>query len=422
MLKKGVDIHDYDRRVFLSTRKVEDCPLISEANKKAIFSFIDDCRTRNISKARLDFYLNRLYLIAQWCKKDFKDLCKDDMKVLVSKINSRDYTENTKMDYRLTLKTFFRFIRGIEARGVYPEEVRWIPINTGGSHKKLPEDLLTQEDVESMINHAEHPRDKAFIATLYETGCRIGELASLQIKSVTIDKYGVIIVVTGKTGMRRVRMISYASYLSIWLSMHPDRNDPQAPLWVVIGTTKGIAKKKLKGYKFNWSYALRYNAMSKILERAATKAGITKPINPHHFRHSRATKLANSLTEAQLKEFFGWTQSSDMASVYVHLSGRDVDDALLKLYGLKEKAPEEEHDKPTRCPRCSEINPPNFKFCGKCGMALDLKAVMEKEDKMKAALSFMDESIDDKDLDKKLEEWVNKKVDAALKERLKKIA
>ena len=64
-----------------------------------------------------------------------------------------------------------------------------------------------------------------------------------------------------------------------------------------------------------------------------------------------------------------------MASIYVHMSGRDVDDALLNLYGLKEKKAEEEHDKPSRCPRCSEINPPNFKFCGKCGIALDQKAV-----------------------------------------------
>lgn len=54
-------------------------------------------------------------------------------------------------------------------------------------------------------------------------------------------------------------------------------------------------------------------------------------------------------------------------------------------------------------------------------MALDLKAVMEKEDKMKAALSFMDESIDENDLDKKLEEWVNRKVEAALKKRMKKL-
>ena len=30
-----------------------------------------------------------------------------------------------------------------------------------------------------------------------------------------------------------------------------------------------------------------------------------------------------------MKEYFGWTQGSDRASIYVHLSGRDVDDTLL---------------------------------------------------------------------------------------------
>jgi len=65
--------------------------------------------------------------------------------------------------------------------------------------------------------------------------------------------------------------------------------------------------------------------------------------------------------------------------------------------------------------------PESEKFCAKCGMALDLKAVMEKEDKMKAALSLMDESIDENDLDKKLQAWVNKKVGAAIRERLKKL-
>ena len=34
-----------------------------------------------------------------------------------------------------------------------------------------------------------------------------------------------------------------------------------------------------------------------------------------------------------MKEYFGWTQASDTAAVYVHLSGRDVDSALLKLAG-----------------------------------------------------------------------------------------
>jgi len=44
--------------------------------------------------------------------------------------------------------------------------------------------------------------------------------------------------------------------------------------------------------------------------------------------------MANYLTEAQMNLYFGWVQGSDMPSVYVHLSGRDVDDAILKANGI----------------------------------------------------------------------------------------
>ena len=58
-----------------------------------------------------------------------------------------------------------------------------------------------------------------------------------------------------------------------------------------------------------------------------------------------------------MKEF-GWVQDSDMASVYVHLSGRDVDRAILKLYGMEmDKEDNGELPKPKKCLRCGETNP-----------------------------------------------------------------
>ena len=74
-----------------------------------------------------------------------------------------------------------------------------------------------------------------------------------------------------------------------------------------------------------------------MLKSVAQNAGIDKPINPHHFRHSRATDLAKKLTEAQLCQYMGWIQSSKEAATYVHLSGRDMDKAILTLHGLAEE-------------------------------------------------------------------------------------
>jgi len=39
----------------------------------------------------------------------------------------------------------------------------------------------------------------------------------------------------------------------------------------------------------------------------------------------------------QLRVHFGWSGRSDVPSVYVHLSGRDVEEAILKIYGIEMK-------------------------------------------------------------------------------------
>ncbi len=42
------------------------------------------------------------------------------------------------------------------------------------------------------------------------------------------------------------------------------------------------------------------------------------------------------LKEPEMREFFGWGKNSEMPAVYVHLSGRDVDNSVLGIYGIKE--------------------------------------------------------------------------------------
>lgn len=101
-----------------------------------------------------------------------------------------------------------------------------------------------------------------------------------------------------------------------------------------------------------------------MLQEIGKRAGIKKAINPHNFRHSRATFLANRFTEAQMNEYFGWIQGSDSSQVYVHLSGRDLDDAVLTLRGMKPKEEKKEETlAPKKCTRCGAINKSTGKFC-----------------------------------------------------------
>ena len=86
-----------------------------------------------------------------------------------------------------------------------------------------------------------------------------------------------------------------------------------------------------------------------------------------------------------MKEYFGWTQGSSMAAIYVHMSGRDVDNALLALQGIV-KPEEKREEKMTlhTCPRCQEKNSPAFKFCTRCGSPMDLTELIQAEDVRKS--------------------------------------
>ncbi|MEM2661612.1 MAG: hypothetical protein QXS74_09865 [Nitrososphaeria archaeon] len=79
-----------------------------------------------------------------------------------------------------------------------------------------------------------------------------------------------------------------------------------------------------------------------------------------------------------------------MAATYVHLSGKDIDDALLKLHGFK---PEENKElgkiSVKTCSKCNEDNSILSQFCKKCGFPLDTKSIMEIDENRRKLDEFM---------------------------------
>ncbi|MFA5246989.1 MAG: site-specific integrase [Candidatus Micrarchaeia archaeon] len=340
---------------------------LSAQAKKQIGGFTRIRLAKGTTRLRVVKCMWCLRLMADWLGKDFDKATQNDLIDLVSSIDLKDYAEYTKYDFKIVLKCFYKWLKGKDEE--VPKVIKWLKPKLGNHKHKLPEELLTAEEVERLAAATTNARDRALLLVLYESGCRIGELLYLKLKNVQFDNYGGVLIVNGKTGSRRVRIIASVQVLGRWLQEHPDRNNPDAYLWPA----------RLGHYQ---PVPFAYPTLLAMLDRVRQTAGIQKRVYPHLFRHSRATALASKLTEAQMKEHFGWTQGSEMAATYVHLSGRDVDSTLLQMYSLKDKPVEREPALDFRiCNRCKERNSPGQEFCGRCGNPLDEKKLIADPNK-----------------------------------------
>jgi site-specific recombinase XerD/ribosomal protein L40E len=392
-MKQRLDIHDFDERLHDAEQKIDAQNPISARNAQLIRQFEQYCFSEGLGKARVVKYLQSLKKLAEWFEKDFDKADKADVERVVNLLERSEYSAWTKHDYKVALKRFYLWLGGGEE---YPPQVKWIKTTFKEKDAILPDQLLTEEEVMKVVEASDSLRDKAFIITLYESGARIGELGSLRIMDVAFEEGYTALMVKGKTGSRRIVVVAATPYLQAWIQNHPLRAKPEAPLWVNMGTV-------------NRYEAMSYPALAKILKVAAKKAGLKKRVSPHKFRHSRATFLAGKLTEAQMNQIFGWKQGSEMPSIYVHLSGRDVDDAILGVYGLKKQTEEKPKLTPRICPRCKATNAYDARFCMKCGLALDVKAAFEMEEARTTADNIMNTLMKDEEfrkmLAKKLKEY-----------------
>lgn len=397
--------HNYETRIPQVEKRIENGDISAE-NKKLIKKYQRDLTVQDYSNARIYKLLTYLKVIAEHIDYSFEEATEEDIKDTIAWINNRDLSDATRTDYRTLIKQFYKWLND----GEYPEKVKWISTTRKKSNNTLPKDVLTEEDIEKLIKNANNTRDKALISMLWETGARIGELIDLTIRDIEDHKHGKKVVIQGKTGARRIPLISSVPHLQTWLNNHPRAEEKDAPLWVNLPTANNNPEKQM-----------RYRTITKQLNKAAKDAGIDKPMNPHHFRHSRATYLASKFTESQLCEWFGWVQGSDRPQDYVHMSGRDIDGDYARLHGIEdEEEPEESQLAPEDCPRCGAKNDPNVSFCQNCGQALTREAFEEVE-REETVKEMIIEKVDELDstgtFDELLEEAVEEKVREVLSER-----
>jgi integrase/ribosomal protein L40E len=347
---------------------------LSKSQLETLRAFEREKAAQNMAKGTRYVYLFSLSKLAKAIKKPFKSATKDDIIDFL-----KAYSWYKSRSLKVSVKAFYKWLYG---RKDYPPCVDWIKTH-GFEKRKLPEEILTRDEVKRLVEAAHNPRNRALLMVLYESGARAGELLNIRIKHIQFDQYGAQVMLDGKTGMRRIRLIDSVPDLKLWLNHHPRASDAEAHLFSEMRHNGDMKS---------------HNTLAHIVRAAANKAGITKRIYPHLFRHSRATHLAQEFTEQELKVIFGWAGGSKMPATYVHLSGGDIDNKMLERRGMikREDKTQIKILEFKACEKCSSQNTPVAKFCQGCGYPMGNPGLLEIERAKEDANSVMNILMNDK--------------------------
>ena len=418
-------LRDSDHTYNLNFQTLEDSDHLSESNKREIKKYCNKLLSRGVDKSTVSTRISRFHSVFKLvAPNDFElnSATEEDLEEIVARINQLDqHSERTKADYRVVLKDYYKLVQG--EKGECPDRAKFID---GGYDEDEVDNKkpLDKSVIQDIIEECQNDRDRAMYKLLYEGGLRPGELMALTIGDIEfLDKGVRIRVPPVKTGERTILVVESERYLKDWLRKHPFEERDDAPLWTKIRNVsnetpteialgydhmrlklKDIAKEKdILTY---WDVERDRHKRPKLDEDGNEKPVKRTEVVPYTLRHSRATHLATELREATMKEYFGWTQGSDMTEVYIHLSGKDIDREIMKMYGI-----EEEEDETTKkeCGRCNKTYKGTENFCPRCGKAFDYEAEIDRDtvkDSSKAVTEQKIEGIEEE----KEEKIINKVV------------
>jgi integrase/recombinase XerD len=189
--------------------------------------------------------------------------------------------------------------------------------------KRALPDVLSFEEIEAIIaglnlSTPEGGRNKAILETMYSCGLRVSEVIGLQMSHLYLD-VGFIRVI-GKGDKERLVPIGREAikYIKLYKENIRIHQQPQKGFEDILFLNK-------------FGKGLSRIMIFYIIKELAQKAGITKNISPHTFRHSFATHLVEGGADLRAVQEMLGHESITTTEIYTHLD-RDYLRATLNQY------------------------------------------------------------------------------------------
>ena len=229
-----------------------------------------------------------------------------DLKDFLVWVNELGMTPPTQARVLSGLKAFFKYLVIENKIGIDPSAL----LESPKTSRKLP-DTLNIIEINKLIDSCDLSkpdgmRNKSMLETLYGSGLRVSELTSLKISNLYLDIE--FIKILGKGNKERLVPIGSVAIKFLKLYLHEIR-----------------VHIPIKAGKEDFVFLNRRGSpLSRvmvflIIKDLAKKAGISKSISPHTFRHSFATHLIEGGADLRAVQEMLGHESITTTEIYTHL-------------------------------------------------------------------------------------------------------
>mgnify|MGYP000139351699 FL=1 len=249
--------------------------------------------------------LEKLLRFLEGEEKGVLDVTSDDLERFIAGLHDIGIHPRSQARILSGLKSFFHFLILADYREDDPCEL----IEGPKIGFKLPE-VLTVDEIDAIIaavdmDKPEGQRNRAMIETLYSCGLRVSELCGLKLSDLYFEEG--FIKVTGKGSKQRLVPVSPRAVKEVkyWLM---DRRH-----WrVKAGSEDNV-------FLARWGTSISRIMVFHLIKELAAKAGITKNISPHTFRHSFATHLLEGGANLRAIQCMLGHESIATTEIYTHI-------------------------------------------------------------------------------------------------------
>lgn len=221
----------------------------------------------------------------------------------------------TQNYFIIALRAFLRYLARIDITSLSPEKVEL------GETDPRPLKVLADNHLQQLLDAPDTTqksgiRDRAILETLFSTGLRVSELASLNCDSINLNRreFGIV----GKGGKERVVFISDSA--ALWLEKYlAVRKDTFKPLFIRFQGKVDLSDN-------GESMRLTTRSLERIVEKYVKALGLPVKATPHTLRHSFATDLLiNGADIRSVQEMLGHSNIST-TQIYTHVTNAHLKD------------------------------------------------------------------------------------------------